>query len=335
MKKYILSIFICLYTVLSFAQQFPERHSTSKTDAWLSCSTSQSPNPDRGDSHWVQYDLGSTYVLNALTLWNYNDPLNLNNGVQEIAIDVSSDGINWTEAATSLVAISDGSAFYEGVELLDLGGVSANYVLLTVLSNHGGSCSGFSELKISTAIILPIELTKFDARCVQTGDGVTIAWKSASEINNDYYTIQRSTNAIDWMDVVDVPAKGQNGQGAEYNEVDKNVNGVLYYRLVSTDLNGQRQYFDAVTVDCNDNGPMTMTVANPFSESLVFTYNPLGSGNVIYTIEGIDGRQIHQGSISNIGNQTVSISSSDWKVGTYIITIQENGNYLTKKVVKI
>lgn len=335
MKKYILSIVICLYTLLGFAQQYPDRHSTSKTDAWLSCNTSPNPNPDRGDSHWIQYDLGSAYVLSTVSLWNYNDPLNLNNGVQEIAIDVSSDGINWSEAATSSVAISDGSAFYEGEELLDLGGISANHILLTVLSNHGGSCAGFSELKISTAVILPIELTKFDARCVETDDGVMIAWKSASEINNDYYTIQRSANAIDWIDVVDVPAKGQNGQGAEYYEVDKNVNDVLYYRLVNTDLNGQRQYFDAVTVDCSENGPMTMTVANPFTETLSFTYHPLGTGKFDCRIEGIDGRQIYQGSQQSIDAQTISIPSADWINGTYIITISENGNQITKKVVKI
>ena len=334
MKKNILSILICFYTVLAFAQQFPDRHSTSKTDAWLSCFTSQSPNPERGVTHWVQYDLGSTYVLDAITLWNYNDPLNLDNGVQEIAIDVSIDGINWSEAATALVTISDGSAFYEGEEILSLGGVAASHLLITVLNNHGGSCTGFSELKITTANILPVELIKFDARCMDTGDGATIAWKTASEIGNDYYTIQRSTNALDWIDVIDVQAKGKNDQGAEYYEVDKNVNGTLYYRLVNTDLDGQRQYFDLVTVDCNDNGPMTMSVANPFSESLEITYHTVGSGNIIYRIESITGLVVHEGAIDNI-DQPISIPSSDWIGGTYIITIEEDGNYITEKVVKM
>lgn len=335
MKKYILSISICLYALLGFAQQFPDRHSTSKTDAWLSCSTSQNPNSERGNSHWIQYDLGSTYVLDVISLWNYNDPSNLNNGVQEIAIDVSSDGINWSEAAISIVAISDGSAFYQGEELISLGGISANYVLITVLNNHGGSCSGFSELKITTAAILPIELTKFDARCVDTGDGVTLAWKTDSEVDNDFFTIQRSTNAIDWVDVMDVPSKGQNGQGAEYYEIDKNVSGVLYYRLANTDLDGQRQYFDLVTVDCDDIGPMIMTVANPFTESLTFSYHSNGPAEVNYSIKGIDGRIVNEGLYNVNDAQRISIPSAHWSNGTYIITIYENAKRITKKVVKM
>lgn len=335
MKKYIFTTVICIQCIVSHSQQFPDRHSTSRTDAWLSCTTSQNPNSERGNSHWIQYELGGTYVLDAITLWNYNDPSHLNYGVQEIAIDVSFDGTNWTEAAISIVGISNGSAFYEGEDLLSLGGIEAEYVLITVLNNYGGSCSGFSELKITTANILPVEIEKFDVRCIETGDGVDIAWKSTTEIGNDYYTIQKSSNALNWVDVKDVPAKGQSGQGAEYHEVDKNVTGLWYYRLVNTDQDGQRQYFDLVTVDCDNSIPMTLTVANPFTESLTFTYNPLSTSDVNYSIEALDGRVIKKGSFKNNGRQLISIPSDDWSSGTYIITIHENDNCITKKVIKM
>jgi len=59
---------------------------------------------------------------------------------------------------------------------------------------------------MSAAVVLPIELSKFDARCVQGNEGVEIAWRSDTEVNNDYYIIQRSTNAIDWEDVEIVPS---------------------------------------------------------------------------------------------------------------------------------
>jgi len=321
MKNLILSIALCSISILSFAQQYPDRHSTSYTDAWLSCAVSANPNSDRGDSHWVHYDLGSTYVLDEVILWNYNDPNNLNNGVQDIAIDVSTDGITWTEAATATVAISEGSAFYIGEDLLSLGAVSASHLLITVLSNHGGTCSGFSELKITTAAILPIELTKFDAQCVETNDGVELAWRTESEVGNDYFTIQRSTNAIDWIDVMDVAAKGSNGSGADYYELEKNISGALYYRLVNTDIDGQRQFFDVASVDCSESGPMTMTVANPFSETLSFTYNPNEVGETTITVESVDGQQVYKSTMYNnsIDQQSILIPSSDWTVGTYVI----------------
>jgi len=334
MKKYLLSIVLCLGWLLSFSQQYPDRHSTSRTDAWLSCSTSQSPNSVRGNSHWVHYDLGSSYVLDQIILWNYNDPSNLENGVNEIAIDFSNDGINWSEVATTTVPISDGSAFYEGEEIYSLGGISANHILITIISNHGGSCSGFSELKISSAAILPVSLSKFEAECVEANDGVIIAWRSENEIGNDFYTIQRSTNAVDWIDVVDVPAKGVNGLGADYYEIDKNIIGPHFYRLVNTDLDGQRQTFDIVVINCNQ-GPMTMSVINPFTNELTFTYISDGEGIVQFIVESIDGRLVYEGYSKDAGEQMITIPSSDWINGTYIITVLQNGDHVKKKLVKM
>lgn len=326
---------LCLMILTSQAQQYPDRHSTSQTDAWLSCTPTTSPNLERGEGHWINYNLGATYVLDQIELWNYNVPTQLQNGVNEIAIDVSADGINWTEAATATIEIANGSSFYEGVYAVNLGGVSADYVLITAISNHGGTCTGFAEVKMSAAVVLPIELSKFDARCVQGNEGVEIAWRSDTEVNNDYYIIQRSTNAIDWEDVEIVPSKGANGQGANYYALDKNVSGSLYYRLVNVDLDGQRQHFDAVAVNCIDDEVLSMSVSNPFTESLSLTYNPWNDSPLIVTVETLDGRQVYQRSHQANDAQFISLATAAWTAGAYVLTIDQGSKRISQQIIKM
>ncbi len=139
------------------AQCFLDRHNTTWYDGWLSCTPSMNPNAVRGESHWILYDLNYAYGLFQLHLWNTNAPEYLNSGMQDIAIDISNDGVNWTEAGEFQLPMADGTPTYEGVSLHDFEGTNARYVLITGLTNHGGSCYGLSEIRINVAdeIITP------------------------------------------------------------------------------------------------------------------------------------------------------------------------------------
>ena len=56
------------------AQCYMDRHNTNWHDAWVSCQTDMSPNTSRGLGHWIMYDLGYTYILGDIHVWNINDP---------------------------------------------------------------------------------------------------------------------------------------------------------------------------------------------------------------------------------------------------------------------
>jgi hypothetical protein len=147
--KHLIYIYILLLSVKLVAQCYPDRHSTSWYDAWVSCEKSENPNAERGVSHWVQYDLGAIYSLKTSHFWNINDPLHLDYGVREMAVDLSLDGINWEPFGAFDLEISEGKPIYEGVSGPDFESTLARFVLITVLDNYGGNCSGFSEMKIN------------------------------------------------------------------------------------------------------------------------------------------------------------------------------------------
>lgn len=151
--RIIASMVLLLCTTLMYAQQYPDRHSTDNRDAWLSCQTSESPYKVREEGHWIMYDLGNSYVMHEMTLWNINAYQKTNMGAQEIVVDYSTNGEDWTELGYYTMSEGSASSFYQGEQALNFNGVSARYVLITLLSNYGDTnCSGLAEVRINATI---------------------------------------------------------------------------------------------------------------------------------------------------------------------------------------
>lgn len=144
----IASLLAVFLTVQLSAQCIEDTHSPFPNQGWESCQTSLAPAADRGDVHWLQYDLGETYALQNLHIWNHNVWGELDKGVKEIYLDFSLDGNNWTSAGPYTIEQAPGSWKYQGYEVGDLGNVLARYVLISVASTWGESnCAGLAEVR--------------------------------------------------------------------------------------------------------------------------------------------------------------------------------------------
>ena len=106
---------------------------------------------------------------------------------------------------------------------------------------------------------LPIELTYFIAR--QTSDGVKFEWQTVSEKDNDYFTIEYSTDALNFSELATVSGAGTSTEiiNYEYN-YSTNTAGVMYYRLRQTDYDGQTECSDIVALTLA--GHQTANVSN-------------------------------------------------------------------------
>jgi len=114
-------------------------------------------------------------------------------------------------------------------------GVAPNSRYLVVINSENGGEFNISSTAASDA--LPIELSSFEAEV--NGQDVVLSWISVSEINNDFFTIERSTDGVTYTQVADVDSKGDTGSGFKYNFVDTRAEvGENYYRLSQTDLDG-------------------------------------------------------------------------------------------------
>ena len=99
---------------------------------------------------------------------------------------------------------------------------------------------------------LPIELISFNAKPIDNRV-VQLDWTTASEINNDYFTIEKSKDIIDWKEVKNVDGAGNSTLLISYTAVDENpYHGISYYRLKQTDFDGQYSYSKIRVVNIND-----------------------------------------------------------------------------------
>lgn len=101
-------------------------------------------------------------------------------------------------------------------------------------------------------IILPIELLSFKAQ--QQGDAVFIEWKTASEANNDYFTIERSFDGVDFTTLTNVKGAGNSTSMLLYQLFDTSAvtgteNRIIYYRLKQTDYNKTSVYSKIISVN--------------------------------------------------------------------------------------
>ena len=98
---------------------------------------------------------------------------------------------------------------------------------------------------------LPVTLLYFKVYCV--GENVALKWETASEINCDYYLVERSTDGISWESVAYIQGAGNSNEVSTYSWVDNyDSNGAaLYYRLTQFDYNGDKEILGIQSIICD------------------------------------------------------------------------------------
>ena len=96
---------------------------------------------------------------------------------------------------------------------------------------------------------LPVTLLNFEVDCE---NGFTVLnWSTASEINNDYFVIEKSTDAINFFPIATVQGNGNSNTVLSYTYTDETPNyATTYYRLKQVDFDGKFEYFNVVVSTC-------------------------------------------------------------------------------------
>ncbi|HBS87203.1 MAG: hypothetical protein A2W91_03210 [Bacteroidetes bacterium GWF2_38_335] len=111
---------------------------------------------------------------------------------------------------------------------------------------------------------LPVELGSFT--CSSSENGVELNWSTYSEINNDFFEVQRSINGLDFQKIGKVSGNGNSNSYIEYTFTDgETPAGTVYYRLKQTDYDGKYEYSEiiAATVSANKNNCVVKVIPNP------------------------------------------------------------------------
>ncbi|MGC9330811.1 MAG: T9SS type A sorting domain-containing protein [Bacteroidales bacterium] len=178
----------------------------------------------------------------------------------------------------------------------------------------------------SKDIPLPIELLNFDVTCDHENDAIDVSWTTASEINNDYFTLYRSIDGISFEEIERITGSGNTSEAQTYAFTDDFAPvGDVYYKLSQTDFNGLTENFMVTSINCfsPDNKISVKVFPNPFRDILnvVFTNWPLGKTTL--RLIDMQGHLILQKSENIQGRNThIQLRFDDISPGMYIFNLR-------------
>ncbi|MEI6851383.1 MAG: T9SS type A sorting domain-containing protein, partial [Bacteroidota bacterium] len=181
---------------------------------------------------------------------------------------------------------------------------------------------------------LPVELRSFTAECAESG--VEIKWSTATETNNNYFTIEKSADAKQWMTLAKIDGAGNSNQILNYQYADKkNLGGLVYYRLKQTDNNGNTEIFTPTSVNCSATSSDVFIYPNPFNEMITIQ---IGTSNENAQLRVYDqlGMKVKETLLNSKESDsgTFDLDLSELSRGVYFINFLSGSINKTEKIVK-
>lgn len=183
---------------------------------------------------------------------------------------------------------------------------------------------------------LPVELVSFSG--MRTEEGVKLLWKTATEINNYGFEIERSTNGSDWTKTGFVEGHNNSNSPRYYEYIDKTKEaGKLYYRLKQIDNDGTTEYSN--TIEIRENIPsgfnLDQNYPNPFNPATRISYTLPESGHVALRVFDMIGSEVATllNGVSEAGRHEVEFIPNGLAAGNYIYRLSWNGFNLSGKMV--
>ncbi|NLA25393.1 MAG: T9SS type A sorting domain-containing protein [Bacteroidales bacterium] len=174
---------------------------------------------------------------------------------------------------------------------------------------------------------LPVELIDFHASCGNAM--VEIEWATASEQNNDFFSIERSNNALDWELIGTISGAGNSNIVNNYTFIDNQCfDEIMYYRLLQTDFDGTLSIEKIIQLDaCTPNKDVKLILYPNPSQGMVFIETNLSENYevILFNSTGI--------MLLQLSNPTY-IDLSNYASGIYnMLVVYNSGHSIRKQLI--
>jgi hypothetical protein len=219
-------------------------------------------------------------------------------------------------------------------------GFTGNYLQGTLTSSV--VFNNFSPFTLGSTIPnnpLPVELINFTATPNYLAKNVELRWQTASERSNEFFTLEKSRNGVDFRPFAAIPSKAKNGNSNEilsYQDIDNEpFSGLSYYRLKQTDTDGTSKYSKMVAVrfETVEEEDRFVVYPNPTEGAVLniqFLDNTIQKAEI--SIQDVLGKAVYQQRVSNDGTDLLQIRFQEkLSAGSYLIKIISNDKVYIKK----
>ncbi|MES2132282.1 MAG: T9SS type A sorting domain-containing protein [Bacteroidota bacterium] len=200
---------------------------------------------------------------------------------------------------------------------------------LTIAANFTGSTCGLiiDNVAINLYSGLPIELLYFNATANPKED--LLEWATASEINNDFFTVERSKDGINWQVLRQIKGAGNSRETRSYNTtITEITSGVSYYRLKQTDYDKSVKYAPIVSVERNEKETIRIFPL-PATDQLYVIFNEpkIGSLSALTT----SGKEVVLNYVTE--DSMITINTQTLDAGIYTLKIVSGKEIYYKRII--
>jgi len=182
--------------------------------------------------------------------------------------------------------------------------------------------------------LLPVEMIDFNVE-EKSGDAI-LDWSTASEVNNDYFVIERSVNASRWVEMARVEGHGTTNQVHDYTHTDNFIEKgkTYYYRLKQYDYDGTFDFsvIRHVTIKDEEASSDWEVYPNPVSRNAQMYLESSGCEECRIRIYSSTGNFILDQILSD-GINSINMGQYNLKPGIYIIEYGNNETFERRKII--
>ncbi|MFK8044897.1 MAG: T9SS type A sorting domain-containing protein [Crocinitomicaceae bacterium] len=212
------------------------------------------------------------------------------------------------------------------------GGCDNNANPCTSVAGTGSGAPDDGIIPSSPSGPLPVSLTFFKASKTEAEE-VLLQWETKSELNNDFFVIEKSVDGENWQFLAKIEGAGNSSDVNSYQTFDRvPMFGVNYYRLSQIDFDGALSIkgLESVFIENKNNNVFTV-FPNP-SKGIVFVESSSGDNIKSIRIQNMMGQEIAANTYWVNGMTEINMSS--FEKGVYLINIVgDKGSVEKQKVV--
>lgn len=213
-------------------------------------------------------------------------------------------------------------------------GPIADLSSITVTISDNAGCSA-SITELIECEKLPVELLEFSGSVEARGN--LIEWSTASEIENDYFILEKSTDGIEYAEVSRIEGQGTVTSLSIYSYLDEDFSILNYYRLHQVDYDGSKENLGIIVLERSElYEPESIQIyPSVFEASIQISITAPKDENINLTLYDAMGRIYSSEQVSVIeGSNLISRDYSSLAIGTYFIKLESQNINATKKIVK-
>lgn len=194
-------------------------------------------------------------------------------------------------------------------------GISYSVVTIPIGGNGGGA--------------LPIELLDFKAQA--NGQQVDLTWSTGTERDNDYFTIEKTTDGINYETVAQVAGAGSSTSRKDYAFTDYAPStGTSYYRLKQTDYNGATELFEVIAVEIAKTGIVSNVFPNPATDSRVSVSVAKTGSMVQVNLYNLFGQLVSTQTIDAVSTRAEQTLELPENGSTFIVELVQNNELIAR-----